>query len=93
MKHNSEEQAFPSPKQILGHGEDYHEIAAKSGLSKLEYALIHSTWEPSNDDINAQARIDRNRNPYNESNKPALRTNSEIIRDLKISYFKTLLNI
>lgn len=33
-------QAYPSPKQILGSGEDYHEIPAQSGLTKLEYAAI-----------------------------------------------------
>lgn len=38
------DQAFPSPKQIFheGNREDYHEIEAKPGLSKREYAIIHS---------------------------------------------------
>lgn len=33
----SNDQAFPSPKQVIGSGEDYHEIAKQNGLTKREY--------------------------------------------------------
>lgn len=78
MSNNANEPAFPS--------------GIKNGLTKLEYALIHSTWEPSKESIEMEATRDRNKNPYNESNKPVLRSYLEIVRDLKIKYLQTLLS-
>jgi hypothetical protein len=69
--------------------ENYNKLASQ--LSKLEYALIHSTWEPTKDDVNAEFQRDRNKNPYNEPHKPKLRSYSEVVKDLKITHFKTLL--
>lgn len=34
---NNNQPAFPRPKQILGSGEDYHEIPAAEGLTKREW--------------------------------------------------------
>jgi hypothetical protein len=34
---NKDMPAFPRSKQILGSGEDYHEIPASDGMSKREY--------------------------------------------------------
>lgn len=33
---NKELPAFPRPKQVIGSGEDYHEIPAAPGLTKRE---------------------------------------------------------
>lgn len=62
-----------------------------SELTKLEYALIHSNWEPEKDSIDTEFYKDRNRNPYNEPHKTPLRSRGEIIRDIKVAYFKLLL--
>jgi hypothetical protein len=34
---NKHRSAFPRPKQVLGSGEDYHEIPASEGLTKREW--------------------------------------------------------
>lgn len=62
------------------------------GLNKLEYALIHGNWEPSKQEIDMETTRDRNRNPHNYPDKPALRSYHEIIRDLKKQYYTTLLS-
>lgn len=45
---------------------------------------------PSLEYIQQQARIDRNRNPHNDSYHPPLRSDQEIIADYKIEFVKTL---
>ncbi len=62
-----------------------------SELTKLEYALIHSNWYPTKDDIETQGRYDKQRNQYNEPHKPPLRSQSEIIKDLRTDHFKLML--
>ena len=37
MSNNAQQAAFPKQKQILGSGEDYHEIPGADGLTKREY--------------------------------------------------------
>lgn len=61
-------------------------------LTKLEYALIHSTWEPSKIDVDDEILRDRCKNPHNEPGKQRLRSSYEIARDLKIQHWKTILN-
>lgn len=61
-------------------------------LTKLEYALIHSNWEPDKEDIEREYRYDKNLNPYNEPQKEKLRSQKEIVRELKYNHFSALLN-
>lgn len=63
-----------------------------SELTKLEYALIHSTWEPAKHDIELQLNMETRANPYNDAHKPKRRSYSEVVRDLKIEHFKQLLS-
>ena len=86
---NANQPAFPHEEKVWDGNDSWSE--QKSGLTKLEYALIHSTWEPSKADIEGQAQRDRQKNPHNEPGKPALRSYAEIVRDLKIEHFKVLL--
>lgn len=62
-----------------------------SGLTRLEYAVIHSTYEPSQSDIDGAYQRDKMKNPHNEPNKPPIRSRVEIIADLKIGAAKILL--
>lgn len=62
------------------------------GLTKLEYALIMGHYEPSKEDIEAEYRLDKNRNPHNEPHKPALRSHAEIVKHLKVKHYSNLLN-
>lgn len=62
------------------------------GITKLEYFLAHSTWEPSKDDVSFECQRDRNLNPYGEPHKPRQRSLSEIIADLKIKHAEEILN-
>lgn len=62
------------------------------GLTKLEYALIHSSWEPSKDDIDCVVRRQRLANPHNDSYKPKLQSYFEIVNDLRRNHFIELLN-
>ena len=64
-----------------------------SELTKLEYALIHSAWHPSTDDIETELRRDKAINPYNEPHKKKLRSRKEVILELTIAHFKALLSI
>ena len=66
--------------------------SSASELTKLEYALIHSPWEPSEQDIQTQVRRDKDINPYNDNHKPKLRSCSQIIKDLKVNHFKEILS-
>lgn len=70
----------------------FYNSAFNQGLTKLEYALISSSWEPSESDIDIQIKTDRAKNPHNDSYKPKLRSRTEIILDLKIEYHKLLLS-
>lgn len=70
--------------------ENENQLAEK--LTKLEYAMIHSSWMPSDADVNAEYSRDRQKNPYNESHRPRLRSQREIINDLRIAYFKGILS-
>lgn len=65
---------------------------SSTGLSKLEYALIHSAYEPPKDAIEREVTRDRLLNPHNDSYKPKIRSYSEIVKELKIKYFSELLN-
>lgn len=61
-------------------------------LTKLEYALIHSTWQPSKEDIESTVRMEKFRNPYNDYGKPRLHSYQEIVNLLRIKHFTELLN-
>lgn len=63
-----------------------------SELTKLEYALIHSTWRPSEDDIKAVFERERRLNPHNDSYKPKLHSHKEIMHNLRLIYFRDILN-
>lgn len=63
----------------------------ESGLSKLEYDSIHSTYDPSEGDIATILSRDRNANPHNEDNKKKIRSKMEIINFLIIENAKELL--
>lgn len=49
-----------------------------------------STKQPSEGYIKLQRNLDRGRNPHNDSYKPAIREDLEIIADYKIEAAKTL---
>ncbi len=61
-------------------------------LSKLEYALIHSSWMPSKEDVQAIITREHQLNPYNDNWKPKKHSNAEIVNNLRIKYFKQILN-
>ena len=63
-----------------------------SELTKLEYALIHSTWQPSKEAFDMEVTRDRNKNPHNDSYKPKLRSAAEIVNDLRKAHFTQILN-
>lgn len=69
-----------------------HNAEAFPGLTKLEYFLIHSAWEPDQADISMEIMRDHNRNPFNENDKPARRSRSEIVADLKIKHAREILD-
>lgn len=64
-----------------------------SEMTKLEYALIHSNWEPSKEDMDREIRRDKDKNPFNYSNLPKPRGYTQISIDLKVEYIKKLLNL
>lgn len=59
-------------------------------FSKLQYALIHCQYEPSEEDIKHEQLMDRLKNPHNESHKPIIRDRMEIIIDLKTDYINKI---
>jgi hypothetical protein len=63
------------------------------GLTKLEYFLANSPWEPDKSDIDAEIARDRNKNPHNDSHKPRIRGYAEIVIDLKINNALSILKI
>lgn len=57
----------------------------------LMMAVIHAP-NPSDSKIAIQRQSDKNKNPYNESHRPPLRDDDEIIIDYKIEFAKKLLS-
>ncbi len=46
---------------------------------------------PADDDVELQERLDRNRNPHNDSHKPRIRSRAEIIASLRYAYADAML--
>lgn len=63
-----------------------------SELTKLEYALIHSNWEPKEEEVERIRAEEKKKNPYNQPHVgPLHRRVSEVVKDLKLKYFTLLL--
>jgi hypothetical protein len=56
----------------------------------LAVAAAHVT-DPTNDEILFQLKLDMNRNPHNEHNKPPRRGRVEVIADYKLEIAKAIL--
>jgi hypothetical protein len=82
--------AFPLPRQQwdseLGGG--FRET--QEGVTLRDYFAIHGP-EPLDGDVEFQRQLDRNRNPYNESHKPKIRSDKEIRAALRYEYADAML--
>lgn len=83
---NSDQPAFPESCTQEG-----YKANVFSGLTKREYFLCHSTYEPSSKEIALEETRDRNRNPHNDFGKPKRRSLDEIIAELKLKKVDALL--
>ena len=60
------------------------------GISYLDYAAIHAP-EPTQDEIEWEAKKDKLANPHNEPRKPKLRDRWEIVAYLRYSHATAML--
>jgi hypothetical protein len=60
------------------------------GMSLRDYNAIHAP-QPDAQTIEFESRCDRNLNPHNEPHKPAIRSQLEIICDLRYKYADAML--
>lgn len=65
-------------------------LMAEPGMTLRDYFAIRAP-EPSKDRIEMLMHFDRNRNPYNDSHKPRLRSEVEIRCDLAYEYADAML--
>lgn len=79
--------AFPVQQTELPNGE---RIWPEPGMTLRDYFAIHGP-EPLDVEIQLERQKDRDRNPYNESNKPPLRSDREIRCELRYAYADTML--
>lgn len=59
-------------------------------LALLKQIAIMMAPDPSDSEIEMQYKLDRMKNPHNESHKPKLRDRIEIILDYKIAAYNML---
>lgn len=80
---NYNQPAFPIPlTDITEDGRAVIEYSNYEGMTLLDYFAIRMP-EPSKEDIQFEITSDRNKNPYNEPSKPNIRSELEIVCQLK----------
>lgn len=76
--------AFPTTKPLDGWGDPHQGMTLRDWFAGI-------APEPTPDAIATQQGIDRGRNPYNDSYKPALRSRDQIIAALRYAYADAML--
>lgn len=81
--------AFPA-QPIMKSPDGYEISYEQGGMDLRDYFAIRAPL-PTESMMQMEAMRDKNRNPYNESHKPKLRSNYEIMADLAYEYADAML--